>query len=104
MSVAVVLAESAAEALDAIESRADAVAVARRLRALRTFPEIGSVYDPEYQAARPDHQVLVTYAGHFGIYYVYDPALRDGTVYVEWIQDERRNPMTRFSLGLPANS
>ena len=57
---------------------------------------MGTPYDPEYQAARPDHDVLVTFAGHFGIYYVYEPALHNGTVYVEWIQDERHDPKTRF--------
>lgn len=90
--VRVELAESVVDAMLAIGSKADAVAVARRLRALETFPELGTVYDPAYEAARPEHDVLVTFAGHYGIYYTY----ADDCVSVEYLQDERRDPRTRF--------
>lgn len=96
MSAAVILSNAAADALLAIPTRVEAGAVARRLRVLQSFPEIGAVYDPEYPATRPDHEVLVTYASHYGIYYLYDRELRGGTVFVEWIQDERRDPRRRF--------
>lgn len=100
MSASVVLAESAEDALLSLRSRSDAIAVARRLAALQTFPETGTVYEPDYEAARPDHEVIVTYAGHLGIYYVYERAEDGqgnvGTVYVEWIRDERMNPKVPF--------
>ncbi len=96
MSAAVILSEAAADALLAIPTRSGAKAVAQRLQALQTFPEMGARYDPEYPATRPDHEVLVTYASNYGIYYIFDHELRGGTVYIEWIQDERRNPMGRF--------
>ena len=58
-------------------------------------PHFGVVYDPIYDAARPDHEVLVTYAGHYGIYYVYDDA--EQLVNVEYLEDTRCDPMGRFS-------
>lgn len=96
MSAAVVLAQSAEDVLLALRSQADARAAVRRLRALEVFPEMGSAYDSEYPAARPDHNVLVTYAGNLDIYYVYEPNDDGGTVYVEWIRDERANPERPF--------
>lgn len=96
MNATVLLAQTATDALGEITARGDALAIARRLRALQTFPEMGSRYEPDYPAAKPDHDVLVTYAGHYGIYYVYDPVLHGGTVFIEWIQDERRDPTRRF--------
>lgn len=97
VSAAVVLSESAMAALLTIGSRVEAMAVRRRLVDLATIPEMGRIYDPEYPAARPDHEVRVTYAAHQAIYYVFKPDVgEDGTVFVEWIQDERMNPLTRF--------
>lgn len=52
------------------------------------------VYDPIYDAARPDHEVLVTYAGHIGIYHTCDDANR--TVCIEYAEDTRRDPLGRF--------
>ena len=97
MSAAVILSETATNALLEIPTRSGAKAVAQRLQALQTFPEMGTHYDPEYPATHPDHEVLVTYVSHYGIYYIFDRELRGGTVYIEWIQDERRNPMRRFT-------
>lgn len=100
MSASVVLALAAEEALLSIRSRSDATAVASRLRALETFPRMGAAYDPEYAAARPDHDVFVTYADHMGIYYTYEAAggSEDGsTVCVEWIRDERAGPEPPFA-------
>ena len=52
-------------------------------------------YDPIYDAARPDHEALVTHPGHYGIYCVYDDA--EKRVSVEHLEDARRDPMGRFS-------
>lgn len=100
VSAAVYLSDTARRAVLSIRSRADAAAVARRLRDLEVLPGMGRPYDPEYEAARPDHDVLVAYAGHRGIYYTYDADAGDGgTVWVEWVEDQRRDPMGRFSHG-----
>ena len=45
-------------------------------------------------AARPDHEVLVTYVGHIGIYHTCDDANR--TVCIEYVEDTRRDPLGRF--------
>lgn len=98
VSAAVFLSAAAREAVLSIRSRADARAVARRLRDLEEIPGAGRPYDPEYEAARPDHEVLVVYAGHMGIYYTYDAREgTGGTVHVEWVEDQRADPMGRFS-------
>ncbi len=55
---------------------------------------MGAVYDPVYEAARPPHEVRVTYAGHFGIYYTYDEDT--GALAVEYLEDCRRDPSRRF--------
>ena len=54
--------------------------------------------DPIYDAARPDHEVLVTYAGHIGIYYTCDYTCDDAnrTVCIEYVEDTRRDPLGRF--------
>ena len=88
------LAESVQAALLAITSRDDARRVARRLRALEVDPHMGKRYDP-YESARPPHEVLVTFAGHYGIYYTYDDAARK--VSVEYLEDCRRDPLNKFS-------
>lgn len=90
----VTIAPAAREVIRTIRSAADAKSVRRRLSILPYVPEIGHLYDPVYEAARPPHDVLVTYAGHYGIYYVYD--IEENRVNVEYIVDQRANPATRF--------
>ena len=91
----VMLAPSVVETLRTIGSKEDARRVKNRLLSLSVAPHFGVVYDPIYDAARPDHGILVTYAGHYGIYYVYDDA--EQLVNVEYLEDTRRDPMGRFS-------
>lgn len=64
------------------------------LTVLDTVPSIGRVYDPLYEAARPSEDVMVAYAGHYGIYYEVLEKAR--IVYVYYIEDQRRNSMSRF--------
>lgn len=66
----------------------------KRLLALATAPHFGMVYDPIYDAARPDHEVLVTCAGHIGIYCTCEDANR--TVCIEYVENTRRDPLGRF--------
>lgn len=91
----VVIAPSVRQRLIEITSRDDALRVRRRLEALALAPKMGMVYDPVYEAARPPHEVRVTYAGHYGIYYTYDEGA--GVLAVEYLEDCRRDPMRRFS-------
>lgn len=90
----VILAPSVIEKLATLTNRDDQHRVRKRLLALATVPHFGMVYDPIYDAARPDHEVLVTYAGHIGIYYTCDDANR--TVCIEYVEDTRRDPLGRF--------
>ena len=78
-----------------IPSNADYNEVKRMLRALGIIADAGSVYDPAYEAAKPPVECRVVYAGHYGIYYTSeDPG---SPVVVFAIEDQRRNPKTRFS-------
>lgn len=90
----VILAPSVIEKLATLTNRDDQRRVRKRLLALATAPHFGMVYDPIYDAARPDHEVLVTYAGHIGIYYICNDANR--TVCIEYVEDTRRDPLGRF--------
>lgn len=90
----VILAPSVIEKLATLTNRDDQRRVRKRLLALATAPHFGMVYDPIYDAARPDHEVLVTYVGHIGIYYTCDGANR--TVCTEYVEDTRRDPLGRF--------
>lgn len=92
------LAQSVQDALLSIPSQDDARRIAKRLSALAIAPHFGMVYDPIYEAARPPHEVLVTYAGHFGLYYTCNDATR--TVDVGHLEDMRRDPMHRFETDL----
>ena len=56
---------------------------------------MGEVYEPVYESAMPDHEVRVTFTGHYGIYYTIDETA--GTVGVEFLEDCRRDPMRKFS-------
>ncbi len=89
------LADSVLLALLAIESKEDALKVRRRLLMLEVAPAMGSVYDPIYESAMPDHEVRATFTGHYGIYYTIDDA--SAKVAVEYLEDCRRDPMKKFS-------
>lgn len=78
----------------AIGSRDDAIKVRRRLSALGIAPLMGAVYDPLYDSARPPHEVRVTFAGHYGIYYTFNEDKQE--VQVEYVEDCRRNPLDKF--------
>lgn len=91
----VILAVSVQDTLLGIASRDDAVKVARRLQMLRYAPWMGATYDPLYESNMPDHEVRMTFAGHFGIYYTIDEE-RD-QVEVEHLEDCRRGPRKKFT-------
>ncbi|WP_139651470.1 type II toxin-antitoxin system RelE/ParE family toxin [Raoultibacter phocaeensis] len=93
--VRVVLSPTAANAIRSINSQSDYAKVRKRLRVLPYVPEMGHPYDPIYEAARPPCDVLVTYAGHYGIYYTYDE--ENGIIAVEYVLNQRTDPNTRFS-------
>lgn len=91
----VVLSDDALFVYLRITGRADEAAVDAALDAIATMPYISRRYDPVYEAAKPPFPVRVLYAGHFGIYYeVDDDAMRVGVVFIE---DQRRDPMARFT-------
>lgn len=90
----VILSLTAEKALSMIGSRADLKAVDSILQALGTTPRIGRVYDPLYEAAKPETPVLIAYAGHYGIYHDIDE--NDLQVNVVFIEDQRTDPMKRF--------
>ena len=83
------LTASAAESYQALGGSAKRKAN-NALDALAIAPGLGMVYDPYYEAARLPFEVRVVYAGNYGIYYDYD-------VYVRFIEDERMDPLNRFS-------
>ena len=92
----VLISDRASEALSSIRSKADARAVARVIDLLDTVPYLGRVYDPLYDAAHPDFETRVAYAGHCGVYYeVIEGEQRE--VHVLYIEDQRRDPLMRFS-------
>ena len=91
----VFLSRSANEKLLDVPSRDDARRIARRLLMLEVAPAMGEVYRPVYDSAMPDHEVHVTFAGHYGIYYTIDE--EHGIVGVEYLEDCRRDPMRKFS-------
>lgn len=91
----VVLSSVAKRALEDIRSLADRKSVDKVLCILGTVPGIGRRYDPLYEVARPDVDVMVAYAGHFGIYY--EVLEESKIVAVYYIEDQRRDPMNRFN-------
>lgn len=91
----VFLSRSASEKLLGVSSRDDARRIARRLLMLEVAPAMGEAYRPIYDSAMPDHEVHVTFAGHYGIYYAIDE--ERGIVGVEYLEDCRRDPMRKFS-------
>lgn len=90
----VIISPTALEAMVRITSKADRERIDKVLCILDTVPGIGRVYDPLYEAARPEEPVMVVYAGHYGIYYEASD-VRD-EVYVYYIEDQRRDPLSRF--------
>lgn len=59
-------------------------------------PYYGQAYDPYYESARPPVPCRVFYCGHYGVYYHVDDSL--GMIYVFAIEDQRRDPLRRFSI------
>lgn len=90
----VVLSRGAEKTYRAIPSAYDFRKVDKLLLLLDTVPEIGRVYDPQYEAARLPFSVRVAYAGRYGVYYHVDEAQH--TVIVLSIEDQRMNPLNRF--------
>lgn len=88
------LSPSAQANFQAITSKNIGRKVLTRMGALRTFPLMGSVYDPAYTSSMPPHQVRATYVEHYGIYYTVDET--KALVNVEYIEDSHRNPYNKF--------
>lgn len=59
-----------------------------------TSPELSQAYDPACNAAQPPFACRVLYCEHYGICYRVDETDRAVTVFA--IEDQRRNPLTRF--------
>lgn len=88
------LSPSAQANFQAINSRREGTRVLDRMRALKTFPLMGAVYDPAYPSSKPPHELRATYVEHFGIYYTVDDEKK--LVNVEYIEDSHRNPFNKF--------
>ncbi len=93
----VVVTDEARLQLANIPSDKDYADVKRMLGVLGIICSAGSIYDPAYEAARPPVECRVVYAGHYGIYYSIGQDL-DSPVVVFSIEDQRRDPLTRFEL------
>lgn len=90
----VILSDAARAEYSNIASKRDFAKVDKVLQLLDTVPEIGRLYDHDYPAARPPFPMRVAYAGNYGIYYVIEEDSR--RVAVLFIEDQRRNPLSRF--------
>ena len=88
------LSELANSTYEGITSKSDAKKLTERLDAVQLYPGVGRIYDPEYDASFPPHELQVTYAGNYGIYYVVDESRQ--LVEVEFIEDQRHDPTQRF--------
>lgn len=62
---------------------------------LASSPLLGQVYDPAYDAKQPPFCCRVLFCEHYGIYYIVDDA--NLTIHVIAIEDQRRDPLNRFS-------
>lgn len=101
-SYEVLLTPEAEQAYTSIASKADLKQLDAMLDVLDTVPGVGRLYDPAYPAARPNiDNLLVVYAGHYGIYYV----IREQSkcVHVLAIEDQRRDPLARFPFLVEGN-
>lgn len=90
----VIISPSALKTMTRITSKADRARIDKVLCILDTVPGIGRTYDPLYEAAKPEEPVMVAYAGHYDIYYDVSDEYRE--VYVFSIEDQRRDPLSRF--------
>lgn len=88
------LTEEAKFAYREISSKADLKAVNGIIDVLDTVPGVGRLYDPLYDAAKPPFEILVAYAGSYGVYYVVDEGKDE--VHVYFIEDQRGDPLKRF--------
>ena len=90
----VFLTENAKQARNYIHSKTAIEKIKKILRILDTLPEIGRVYDPDYEAMRLPFEVRAAYAGRYGVHYTVDES--EQTVIVFAIKDQRKNPLNRF--------
>ena len=95
LDAAVVIADEAALAIDAVASNADYLAVERAIKALEFTAEAHPVFDPPYPAGKPPFLCRVCYGGHFGIFYT----IKGDVVTVLSVKDMRRNPLAMFDDG-----
>ena len=93
---AVQLTDEAVYALSDIASESLVERIGFLLGNLSRFPRYGSVYDPVYKSAKPPVECRVFYCGPYGVYYHVDDEKHVVAVFA--IEDERRDPMGRFSL------
>lgn len=90
----VILSPTAEQTMWNVASQVDRKLIDGVLTVLDTVPHIGRLYDPLYEAAKPPEDVLVAYAGHYGIYY--EISEEEKAVWVYYIEDQRRDPLGRF--------
>lgn len=93
-SFEVVLTDEAFYAFAALPTERAFDHVDHDLSLLETTPELGQTYDPAYDATRPPFACRVLYCDRYGIYYRIDEAKHRVVVFA--IEDQRRNPLTRF--------
>lgn len=80
--------------LTAIPGEKEYTQVTRMLGLLADFPELGEQYDPLFASAPIPSGTHVLYAGHYGIYYLFEKDAM--VVLVISIDDQRRNPRMRY--------
>ena len=93
----VVISRLAQGQLANIPSDALYLQVKAAIQRLAQFPELGRAYDPQYEAARPPVPCRVLYAGRYGVYYAGFDAPAGEPLVVLTVEDERRDPLRRFS-------
>ena len=91
----VAMTDEAFYAYYALPSRRIIEHVKHNLRLLETSPYLGRIYDPAYEAKFPPLPCRVLYCGHYGIYYRVDDETKIVTVFA--LEDQRRNPLDRFT-------
>lgn len=69
--------------------------VTHSMELLEASPLLGQVYDPAYEAKRPPFSCRVLFCEHYGIYYLVDES--ELTIHIVAIEDQRRDPLNRFS-------
>ncbi len=77
-----------------IHNRNEIAKIRKLLLLLDTVPEIGRVYDPDYEAAMLPFPMRVVHAGHYSIYYTIHEEVKE--VLVIAIESQRTNPRNRF--------